>query len=208
MPCFTCCSLLLLSSAAWGGCRRIPSSNDGVGGWGSLLKQREGWFKVTVAVEVNIKVTAVMPVCVAPQSHPWLCPSFHPRRRGWNVTKLNCSQPPFAASFRHCRGLLSSLQSLSPFSSQAVLLKSPFGYAKVCVCVCVSIYIYVCVCVCVCVCVRVLICRPFHRLFWCPLAESFPDSGSVGLFDSCNLSKPGQEEIRERNLIKKPQTFT
>lgn len=139
---------------------------------------RDGWFKVTVAVEVNIKVTAVMPVYFTPQSHPWLCPSFHPRHRGWNVTKLNCSQPPFAASVRHCLGLLSSFQSLSPFSSQAVLLKSPFGYAKVCVCARVS------------VCACVLICRSFHRVFWCPLAESFPDSGSVGLFDSCNLSRP------------------
>ena len=153
-------------------------------------------FKVTVAVEVNVKVTAVMPVYFTPQSHPWLCPSFHLRRRGWNVTKLNCSQPPFAASVRHCLGLLSSFQSLSPFSSQAALSKSPFGCAKVCVCVCG------------CVCACVLIHRPFHRVFWCPLAESFPDSGSVGLFDSCNLSRPGQGEIRERNLIKKPQTFT
>ena len=100
-------------------------------------------FKVTVAVEVNVKVTAVMPVYFTPQSHPWLCPSFHLRRRGWNVTKLNCSQPPFAASVRHCLGLLSSFQSLSPFSSQAALSKSPFGCAKVCVCV------WVCVCMCV-----------------------------------------------------------
>lgn len=120
---------------------------------GSAPEARDGWFKVTVAVEVNIKVTAVMPVYFTPQSHPWLCPSFHPRRRGWNVTKLNCSQPPFAASVRHCLGLLSSFQSLSPFSSQAVLSKSPFGCAKVCVCLCV------------CTCVCVLIYRPFHRVF-------------------------------------------
>lgn len=151
---------------------------------------RDGWFKVTVTVEVSIKVTAVMLVHFCPQSCPWLRPSFHPRRRGWNVMKLNCSRPPFAASVRRCLALLSSLQSLSPFSSQAGLSKSPFGWAKVWVCVCVLIYC------------------PFHRVFWCPLAESFPDSGSVGLFDSCNLSRPGQGEIRVRNLIKKPQTFT
>ena len=54
-----------------------------------------------------------------------------------------------------------------------------------------------CVCVCVCGCVFLS-----HRVFWCPLAESFPDSGSVGLFDSCNLSRPGHGEIRERNLIR------
>lgn len=108
---------------------------------GSAPEARDGWFKVTVTVEVNIKVTAVMPVYFTPQSHPWLCPSFHRRRRGWNVTKLNCSQPPFAASVRHCLGLLSSFQSLSPFSSQAVLSKSPFGCAKVCrgACVCVDL---------------------------------------------------------------------
>lgn len=117
---------------------------------------------------VAVEVTAVTPVYFTPRSHPWLCPGFHPRRRGWNVTKLNCSQPPFAASVRHCPGLLSSFQSLLPFSSQAVLSNSPFGCAKVCV----------------------LIYCPFHRVFWCPLAESFPDSGSVGLFDSCNLSRP------------------
>lgn len=121
----------------------------------SAPEARDGWFKVTVAVEVNMKVTAVMPVYFAPRSHPWLCPSSHPRRRGWNVTKLNCSQPPFAASVRHCLGLLSFFQSLSPFSSQAVLSKSPFGCAKVCVCVCM--YVVVCVCV--------LIYRPFHRVF-------------------------------------------
>lgn len=100
------------------------------------------WFKVTVAVEVNVKVTAVMPVSFTPRSHPWLCPSFHPRRRGWNVTKLNCSQAPFAASVRRCLGLLSSFQSLSLFSSQAVLLKSPFGCVGLCVCVCVYALMY------------------------------------------------------------------
>lgn len=52
--------------------------------------------------------------------------------------KLNCSRPPFAASVRHCLGLLSSSLSLSLFSSQAVLSKSPFGCVKVCVCVCGS----------------------------------------------------------------------
>lgn len=144
----------------------------------SAPEARDWWFEVTVVVEVNIKVTAVMPVYFTPQSQPWLCPSFHPRHRGWNVTKLNCSQPPFAASVRHCLGLLSSFQSFSPFSSQAVLSKSPFGCAKAGVCL--------------------LIYRPFHRVFWCPLAESFPDSGSVGLFDSCNLSRPGQWEIRQK----------
>lgn len=110
----------------------------GAGWWkrraGCAPEATDGWVKVTVAVEVNIKVTAVMPVYFTPQSHPLLCPSFHPRRRRWNVTKLNCSQPPFAESVRHCLGLLSSFQSLSPFSSQAVLSKSPFGCAKVCVC--------------------------------------------------------------------------
>lgn len=82
-------------------------------------------------------------VYLAPRSHPWHSPSFHPRRRGWNVMKVNCSQPPFAASVRRCPGLLSSFQSLSLFSSQAVLSKSPFGCAKVCVCV----WMYVCMCV-------------------------------------------------------------
>lgn len=85
-------------------------------------------------------------VYLAPRSHPWHSPSFHPRRRGWNVMKVNCSQPPFAASVRHCPGLLSSFQSLSLFSSQAVLSKSPFGCAKVCVCVCECECMYACVC--------------------------------------------------------------
>lgn len=120
----------------WGGCKRKTVIN--AGGRKSAPKARDGWFKVTVAVEVNVKVTAVMPVYFTPRSHPWLCPSFHPRCRGWNVTKLNCSQAPFAASARHCLGLLSSFQSLSLFSSQAVLSKSPFGCAKVCVSMCVS----------------------------------------------------------------------
>lgn len=110
---------LLLSSSAV--VRRLQQKNSNAVGGKSAPEARDGWFKVTVAVEVNIKVTAVMPVYFTPQSHPWLCPSFHPRRRGWNVTKLNCSQPPFAASVRHCPGLLSSFQSLSPFSSQAVV---------------------------------------------------------------------------------------
>lgn len=72
-----------------------------------------------------------MPVYFTPLSQPWLGPSFHSRRRGWNVTKLNCSQPPFAATDRHGLDLLSSFLSFSPFSSQAVLPKSPFGSANV-----------------------------------------------------------------------------
>lgn len=63
---------------------------------------------VTVTIEVNIKVTAVMPAFLTP---PGSVPAPS-RRRRWNVMKLNCSQPPFAASIRHCPGLLSSFQSL------------------------------------------------------------------------------------------------
>ena len=146
----------------WLGCRRKAGTNAG-GGEESASEARDRWFKVTVTVEVNIKVTAVMPVYFTPWTHPWLCPSFHPRWRGWNVTKLNCSQPLFAASDRHCLGLLSSFQSLSLFSSQAVLSKSPFGCAKVCACVCMC----VCVCVCVCVCWSIsLFLKEFSDAHW------------------------------------------
>lgn len=103
----------------------------------SAPEARDGLSEVTVVVEVSVKVTAMMPVYFTSQSQLWLCPSFHPRRRRWNVTKLNCSQPSFAATVRHCLGLLSSFQSFSPFSSQAVPPKSPFGSANMCVSVCV-----------------------------------------------------------------------
>lgn len=109
----------------WG---RKPGENGG--GW-NAPEARDGEYEVTVVVEFSIKVTAVMPVYFTPRSQPWLCPSFHSRRRGWNVTKLNCSQLPFAATDRHWLDLLSSFLSFSPFSSQAVLSKSPFGSANV-----------------------------------------------------------------------------
>lgn len=114
---------------------------DNARGKNTTPEAKDGLFEVTVVVEVSIKVSAMMPVYFTPQSQLWLCPSFHPRRRRWNVMKLNCSQPPFAATVRHCLGLLSSFQSFSPFSSQAVLPKSPFGSAntRLCVCVCVDL---------------------------------------------------------------------
>lgn len=45
-------------------------------GEGGAPDARDGWFKVTDMVEVNIKVTAVMPVHFTPQPLPWLCPSL------------------------------------------------------------------------------------------------------------------------------------
>lgn len=75
---------------------------------GQYVNSQKWVVCVTVTIEVNIKVTAVMPAFFTP---PGSVPAPS-RRRRWNVMKLNCSQPPFAASIRHCPGLLSSFQSL------------------------------------------------------------------------------------------------
>lgn len=169
-----------------GGCRRRADSNAASERKLCPWRKRRA-LKSQSLLRSTSKSLQWSQVYITPGSHPWHRPSFHPRRRGWNVMKVNCSQPPFAASVRRCPALLSSFQSLSLFSSQPVLSKSPFGCAKVCVCECPY----------ACVCLKFL----SHIVFWWPLAESFPDSGSVGLFDSCNLSRPGHGEIRQRNLI-------
>lgn len=133
----------------------------------------------------STSTVVMMPVCQGAQTCP--CPSpasIDPGGRRWNVTKLNYSSPQLAVPVRHCRSILSLLHRLNP-STVKISLWLPWGVG-----------------VCLCVCVSCL----FHRVFWCPLATIFPDSGSVGLFDSCNLSRPGQEEIRGRNVIKKTHT--
>lgn len=129
----------------------------------------------------STSTVVMMPVCQGAQTCP--CPSpasIDPGGRRWNVTKLNYSSPQLAVPVRHCRSILSLLHRLNP-STVKISLWLPWGVG-----------------VCLCVCVSCL----FHRVFWCPLATIFPDSGSVGLFDSCNLSRPGQEEIRGRNVNK------
>ena len=97
------------------------------------------------------------------------------RRKRMECHKAKLLFPSARSAVRHCRCILSLLHRLNP-STVKISLWLPWG---------------------VCVCVGCL----FHRVFWCPLATIFPDSGSVGLFDSCNLSRPGQEEIRGRNVI-------
>lgn len=131
---------------------------------------RNGWC-VSVTIEVNIKVTAVMPAFFTP---PGSVPAPS-RRRRWNVMKLNCSQPPFAASIRHCPGLLSSFQSLFLSADRQFCWNLPLAVLRcawvwVCVCGCVS------VCACGCVvggCIRVDL-LSFSQSFLMPICRELP----------------------------------
>lgn len=88
--------------------RRCMASPAWAGQGDSMSIGRTGRCVSQLLLRSSIKVTAVMPAFLTP---PGSVPAPS-RRRRWNVMKLNCSQPPFAASIRHCPGLLSSFQSL------------------------------------------------------------------------------------------------
>lgn len=197
---FTCFTLSFLTSSV---VRRLQKSRYQyfVGKKTVPLKKEMGALKSQSQLRSTSRSLQWSQVYLAPRSHPWHSPSFHPRHRGWNVMKVNCSQPPFAASVRRCPGLLSSFQSLSLFSSQAVLSKSPFGCAKV----------YMCVCVCENVCMHVCVCWTkvlFSQSFLMPVGRELPRLGVCGAVWQLQFIQTWAWRDKGEKSHYKLQTFT
>lgn len=131
-------------SPAW---RRTIGSRAG----GHCVNIQKWAVCVTVTIEVNIKVTAVMPAFLTP---PGSVPAPEQAMECHEAKLLSAS---ICSIHQTLPGFIKFFPIPFPFSRQAVLLKSPFSRAKVSECGCL--------CGCVRVCASVLIFCPFHRVF-------------------------------------------